>query len=290
MEQDELISHYMNERVMKNIIDYSKDRWVAIHCGIIKHGRQMMLRYGKDGRPLRIDSMKDIIDILGIFKDYMPRTFYATSCRYTKLGSKEDVWNLSNVYSCMPVWDIDSKEHDDVDSVLKIASSIVSTLDRFGVRKSIFLKWSGRGIHVHIHDLAISSSLRAKYHPLDIAYSIVEYIIRRLDVTTGSVNVENKIDPKRVFTCPLSIHRELNRVCVCIHPDNLESFDISWTNIKNFKHYDGWNSWEIGEVDDLAIKSYEAIGPYPIRRARKSHMPLDEQIIKMFKRFSSNSR
>lgn len=287
MDYDAVLSHYKSEVVARNILDYSKDRWVAVHCTKrSKDGSMTMLRYFDDGRPLRFSGAEDIASILDNFRAYMPRTFYATSCRYTVLETKEDAWSLSNVYSCMPVWDIDSRQDEDIEGVIKVASSIISTLDRFGVKRSFFVKWSGRGMHIHLHDLAISEGLRRRYHPLDIAYSITEYIILRSGIASESIKMENKIDPKRVFTCPLSIHRELNRVCICIDPNDLDRFDISWTELGRFRHHDGWNRYEGGEADELALKAYESVGPYPsaARRRRRAHPPLDEQIIRTLSR------
>ncbi len=146
-------------------------------------------------------------------------------------------------------------------------------------------KWSGRGAHIHIHPNAFSPELYSRIDPLDVAYSVTEYVLRKVTVIEG-VKVENKIDLGRVFTTPLSIHRELDRVAVCIDLDKLEEFDLSWTEIDNFRHSSSWRRYEVGEADELADKAFTEVGPYIYKARRKRvHKPLDKQIIDTFNRF-----
>lgn len=138
--------------------------------------------------------------------------------------------------------------------------------------KSVFVKWSGRGAHVHLHQGAISPELFADRGPLDVAYAIVEYVLLKVEHEltrirerwgAGQLKVENKIDPQRVFTCPLTLHRELDVVAVCVRPDELGDFTPEWARPNSFKHWPGWDSYEPGEADELALKALEVVGPYP---------------------------
>jgi hypothetical protein len=64
--------------------------------------------------------------------------------------------------------------------------------------------------------------------------------VRRVRNVDGVV-VENKVDPARVFTAPLSLHRERDMVCVCIDPDKLYDFTPDDALPGRFKHFTGWS-------------------------------------------------
>lgn len=94
--------------------------------------------------------------------------------------------------------------------------------------KSVSVFWSGRGAHVRIHHEAFSPDVRMRIHPLDVAFAVVEYILRKVKLKIVSMSkecerlkVENRIDPQRLLTCPLSLHRELDLVYICISIDKL---------------------------------------------------------------------
>lgn len=132
-----------------------------------------------------------------------------------------------------PTWDIDGILSN-WNETITIAKEIVSFLDNRGIEKSIYLKWSGNGCHIHINEEAFSDALLKRHHPLDLAYAVVEYVnsklsqkFRELSAQRGTV-VENKMDPTRVFTSPLSLHRELDVVCICMKPDQLNDFSPQW--------------------------------------------------------------
>jgi DNA primase catalytic subunit len=173
---------------------------------------------------------------------------------------------------------------DDWESTVKVAMLIVEFLQDNGVKKSAFVKWSGNGAHVHLNSSAISDATYRRIGSLNVAYAVVEFVIRNLkprlrklveSTKSSSLSVENKIDPKRVFTSPLSLHRSLFRTCVCILPEDLEDFQISWTNPRSFKHNANWIRTATEEGDSLAELAYSKIGPCPYtgRLFRRKNLP-----------------
>ncbi|RLI26483.1 hypothetical protein DRO58_05540 [Candidatus Bathyarchaeota archaeon] len=201
--------------------------------------------------------------------------------------------NLGNIIACTPVWDIDN-DPKDWENTIKIAGEIVRFLELNGVEESVYVKWSGRGCHVHLHEEAVSRSIREKIHPIDLAYALVEYVNIKLtrryfeiaEKSPYTPRVENNIDPQRLYTCPLSLHKTLDKVCVCIRKDDLGSFDPSWADVDRYRHFRGWGSHVPGEADNLALKAFQAIGPCPsrMRFRRRKHPPLDRQIDKWLKK------
>jgi len=118
--------------------------------------------------------------------------------------------------------------------------------------------------------------------------------MRRFLVREGSegLRVDNEIDPQRLFTCPLSLHKELNKVCVCTDSNDLDNFMPEWADLDGYRHFDGWNEHVVGEADELAWKAYETIGPCPSmpRLRRRRHPPLDEQITRWLRGFKDEKR
>ncbi|MEM4310788.1 MAG: hypothetical protein QXX95_00155 [Nitrososphaerales archaeon] len=285
---DEVLKHYNNAKVCEEIAKFAKDRWVSIHCSAKdEKGRLILKRYNGKREPITIKEKGDIQRLLKNFKDFKPRSFYATANLYRRISSFEDVMDYDNIIACTPTWDIDNTL-EDWETTILVAREIVNLLKDFGIRKSVFLKWSGKGCHIHLHQNSLTI---LKENPLDIAYSIVEFVIEKLrdkifdyGLKGKVLRVENRMDMQRLFTCPLSLHRTLNRVCVCIEPKDLENFNPSWTLPNDFKHYYEWDTYEEGEADELAKRAFEALGPlpYPRRRIRKSP-PLDEQIRKFLR-------
>ena len=160
-----------------------------------------------------------------------------------------------------------------------MAKEIVTLLESERVRESVFIKWSGRGAHVHIHQSSFSTGLLRRINPLDAAYAIVEYVNTKLRSKyveiaakhdTRELSVENEMDLQRVFTCPLSLHRSLNLVAVCFPPDVLDDFNPDWASLGRYRHWKDWDRFREAEVDDLAKKAYQAVGAYPIRTLSKT--------------------
>ncbi|RLE74771.1 MAG: hypothetical protein DRJ44_06970, partial [Thermoprotei archaeon] len=213
--------YYRRSEVRKEIVEYCRNRWVAVHCEEkMKDDRPILLRYYKY-KPLTLSNLEDVDFILSGYSKLKPRTFYATSSVYKRILTRDDVLDyFGNILKRTPSWDIDSRV-EWWRTTLKIAKALVKILEDNGVRESIYLKWSGRGLHVHINENAISSELYSKVPPLDLTYSIVEYVtikvqksLNEINASEGtSIKVENLMDPQRVFTAPLSLHRFLNVVC-----------------------------------------------------------------------------
>jgi len=276
--------HYSRLDVQKEIVDFCKDRWVAAHYRD-SEGKLVFRRY-LHWKPLTINSIEDFSSIINLQK-YFLRSIYATANVYWKTRSVEEVYALSNVRRCNPIWDIDGTLSN-WKATLEVAKMIGSFLYDRGVEKSLYFKWSGNGCHIHIHEEAFSDDLLRRYHPLDLAYAIVEYVNSKTSqklreiLLKGRITVENKVDPTRVFTCPLSLHRELDVVCICIKPDKISEFSPKWIHPSSFRHDPSWREFVKGEADEIAENAYKTIGRYPLRRRRRRRrtVPLDKQIIK----------
>ncbi|MEM1546009.1 MAG: hypothetical protein QXP91_06075 [Candidatus Methanomethylicia archaeon] len=272
MDFKEVLKYYSGENVRRDIAEYCIDRWVAIE-GVGQEGYRVFIRYDSDGKPLTVKSSSEVVDVIRRYGGLKPRTIYASVNLYSNLQSVDDINNLSRIVYTSPIWDIDGSI-ENWKFTIEAARLIADFLEREGIEKSIFLKWSGRGVHVHVHEKAFSKSLLSKYNPLDIAYSIVEYTLRRLkekilDIalktksTSRPLKVENEIDLKRVFTAPLSLHREIDLCCVCFKPDEIDSFDIEWAKPNVLRHNSTWRNYIEGEGDLLAEKALNEVGRYP---------------------------
>ncbi len=271
MEPVEIVRYYSSPLVRKEIADYSKNRWIAILTS--SKGATYFIRYwSRSGPPLKIDKEEDIGTIISRFKALVPRTFYASVNVYSDISKRESVEDPNNIRYCTPIWDIDGSLEYWRD-MIDVARIIVDELEKHGVVESIYLKWSGRGIHIHIHEKAFSSSILEKYNPLDIAYSVVDYIIGRckdriLDIMKSAskgerpLRIENEIDLKRVFTVPLSLHKHIDLCTICFKPNQLDDFTPEWAKPEIMKHNKDWRKYIEGEADDLAIKAMHEVGGY----------------------------
>ncbi len=287
--------HYENPYVLKEIARFSRGRWVAVHCETLDSlGKHLMVRYrsGRGGskKPLSVERPEDVAAILSELEGLRPRAFYASAAIFRRLEEAEDVAGPENAIAFTPTWDIDNAL-EGWRATVEAARAILDFLDKHGVSKSVFVKWSGRGTHVHLHHGAFSPELLAKHGPLDVAYAVVEYARLKLgpaitDISAErgawALRVENKMDPQRVFTCPLSLHRELDVVAVCVAPDELEDFTPEWARPGRFRHWEGWDRFEPGEADELALRALELVGGYPrpYRRRRRKTRSLSDMIRK----------
>ncbi|RLF04997.1 MAG: hypothetical protein DRJ60_06265 [Thermoprotei archaeon] len=266
MDYELIEKHYSNELVKREIADYCKGRWVALEGGAL--GSRVFLRYWRDGRPLKIDKPFDVEDSLRQFKGVKPRTIYGSVNVYGRLSSRLDLEDPGNIVYASPVWDIDG-ELEKWKDIIEVVRIIVNELERLGLVKSVFVKWSGEGAHVHVHEKCFSNDVLSKHNPLDIAYSLVEYVLDRfkeklVDVVPRSseLKVEKEIDLKRVFTAPLALHRRRDLCCVCFKPEVIDSFEVEWANPQSFKHDERWRDYVEGEGDEAALKAIEAVGGY----------------------------
>ncbi|MEM2931063.1 MAG: hypothetical protein QW797_09435 [Thermoproteota archaeon] len=257
-----VLEYYSNPRVIEELFNYGRSRWIAIE-GISK-GR-VFIRYDRDRTPLRFKDLGDISSLLRRFWFVKPRSFYGSVNKYSRLIANEDLEDVFNILSSTPTWDVDNTV-ERWRETLTVCRMIVDELERENVVKSVYLKWSGRGCHVHVSEEAFSKELLKKHNPLDTAFAVVEYIIRTIKPKLTGFNtdakIENKIDLKRVFTLPLSLHRELDYSCVCFKPSEIEDFDLSWVDPENFKHKPVYKDFETGEGDELAEKALSTVGGY----------------------------
>jgi hypothetical protein len=267
-----VVKHYAKPMVREEVARYCAGRWVALEGATVGGRRGVFLRYFRDGRPLTISSPGDVEERLHAYRALRPRAVYASINVYRRLSEAGDVEDLSNVARASPIWDVDA-DLEAWRECLEAAEAIVSWLERRGVDRSVFLKWSGRGVHIHVHEGAFSAHLLAGRHPLDVAFAVVEYALRSVKDELKRIaskaprggrefKVENKVDAKRVFTAPLSLHRELDLCCVCFKPNELRSFHPSWAELSEMRHDTSWSVFEEGEGDGLALEALKAVGGY----------------------------
>ena len=272
MEFEDILAYYSRNEVKEEVAAYCKGRWVALE-GRTRAGGRAFLRYTRGGRPLMINEPDEVGSLLKRFRFFKPRVVYASVSCYGSLESRESTDDPANILKSMPVWDIDASL-DSWEYALRASEIITERLDREGVSRSVYLKWSGRGIHIHIHEGAFSHDVLKDRNPLDVAFSVVEYILRRTrdqlirlverapQTMERPLRVENKMDIKRVFTSPLSLHRQLDLCCVCFKQDDIHNFSPEWAEVDNFRHDPSWKRYEEGEGDMLAVKALDEIGGY----------------------------
>ncbi|MGQ9479331.1 MAG: hypothetical protein ACUVQ0_04815 [Thermoproteota archaeon] len=259
----QVLDYYSKPLVKTEIFNYGRGRWIAIEGS--SQGR-VFVRYGKSDKPLKLEEPDDVIKLLRSFWFLKPRTLYGSLNKYKVISEKEDVENTSNILYTTSTWDIDN-EVERWQETIGICKIILQKLEEEGITKSAYLKWSGRGCHIHVSEEAFSEDFLKRHHPLDVAFAIVEYVIREIKPELSSLNfekakVENKVDIKRVFTLPLSLHRELNYSCVCFTPEDVDSFDLSWADPEQPKHKPAYEKFEVGEADELAEKALSSVGGY----------------------------
>jgi len=273
-----VVHHYNIGEVQEEIAKFSRSRWVALHCELLNpQGYQVLLRYhrapGKVKVPLTVTEPRDVPKFVERFMKLKPRTFYASANVYKEVTQLKHVKILENIAFCTPTWDIDNTPQK-WEATMAVTEEIVDLLNQEGVSESVFAKWSGKGVHVHIHEKAFSEDMLKKVNPLDAAYAVVELMNRKLRKKYAKIaqrykarelNVENEMDLQRVFTCPLSLHRSLNSVAVCFSASGIKDFIPQWTDPEGYRHWKDWDRFKTGEADRLAEKAYQRVGPYPFR-------------------------
>ena len=286
------LRHYSRASVAKDVAEFLKGRWAALEGP----GKKWVRWRG--GRPLRVEKLEDVVRLVREYRVLGVRTFYGTIEVFRTLERAEDVEEGydGNVSRVTPFIDVDVVDEAYLDKawpcVVEIAKAIAEWLCyEGGVCKSIYLLWSGAGMHVRVNENAFTEELLEKHHPLDIAFALVEYTLSKLETRIlqlireckGLVKVENLIAPKRVFTAPLSLHRKLDRVAVTLTPDQLEEFSLEWSNPENPVHNPNvWRRYQAGEADELALKALESIGRVKKRTlmdARATRLRLPELVV-----------
>lgn len=261
--------YYRNARVLSEVADFLKGRWVAFHCEKqLKDGRPVLVRYHR-GRLLKASTPAELSAIMRKLAHLRPRAVYGTASIYQKLEAPEDVRSMDLVVARTLTWDIDSTpEH--WRATVEAARTVVDVLERHGVVESVWLKWSGRGMHVHVHEAALTTDFLKRRGVLDATWSAVQYVadkvrekILEINIRHGSsVKVENLMDPQRVFTAPLSLHRQLDSACIALKPENLDSFEPGWADPRSPKHEPAWRRHVEGEAESLAEVALREVGGY----------------------------
>jgi len=286
------IKHYSRVEVAREVVEFLRGRWAAL-----EGPGKKWVRWRGD-RPLKVDRVEDVTRFVREYRVLGVRTFYGTIEVFRRLEEARDVEEgyEENILKVTPFIDIDIVDEAYLDKawpyVVKIAEVIVDWLCREGgVCESVYLLWSGAGMHVRVNENAFSKELLEKHHPLDIAFAFVEYTLSKLETKIlqlireckGLVKVENLVAPKRVFTAPLSLHRKLDRVAVTLTPDQLGEFSLDWSNPENPVHNpSAWRRYRVGEADELALKAIESIGRVKKRTlmdARATKLRLPELIV-----------
>ncbi|MEM4544936.1 MAG: hypothetical protein QXE61_07635, partial [Nitrososphaerota archaeon] len=152
------LKHYLREDVQTEISRFCKGRWVAVESSSIS-GRRVFYRY-IDGKPVTIkepSDLKKLINKLG----GMFRTVYGSANIYSKLEDIRDLEDTRNIVKVTPCIDVDGSLSE-VDLILKTAEIILEEFWKNGLEKSVYLVWSGRGIHVHVNENAVSGRFWVK--------------------------------------------------------------------------------------------------------------------------------
>jgi hypothetical protein len=281
------LAYYSRPEVQREIAEFLRGRWAAVEGPNKKWARWL------GAKPLKVESPSDVFALVRRFQTINARSFYGTIEVFRRLEERSDVEESyeGNVVAATPFIDVDIVDENKVDEAwqcaLQVAGIIVDKLcEEYGVCKSVYLLWSGAGVHVRIHERAFSRVYKS-HHPLDVAFAAAELVLEEaereiLDVILGCggmVKVENLVAPKRVFTAPLSLHRKLDRVAVAFRRENLDSFKPSWS-LPASPHHDptAWRTFEEGEADEYAEYALRKIGKVKHRtlmeaRAAKISLP-----------------
>jgi hypothetical protein len=262
-----VLAHYSKRSVQEEIYEFLKGRWVGLE-GV---GKKWVRWDGE--KPLVVSKPSDVYALFSKYIRLNPRSIYGSIEVYKRLESKRDVeadYDL-NVEKATPFIDVDL-EGDEFGTAwrkgVEVVEVITSFLEGEGLSESLYILWSGNGFHVRVNENAFTSVI-GKYTPVEAAWAVVEYTLqavegRLLEIMKscgGCVKVENIVNPKRVFTAPLSLHREKNRVAVAFKPSRLGEFNPDWSNPANPRHDpQAWRSFKKGEGDQLAEKALKALG------------------------------
>jgi len=278
---------YYRREVAEEIASFLKGRWAALEG----EGRKWLRWLGD--RPLTVRDWSDVPRIVEAHRGMRPRSWYGTIEVFRRLEARSDVEEgyEANIEKATVFIDIDVVDEASVEQtwrcVVEAAEALTEWLHGRGITESVYLLWSGAGMHLRIHEDAFSPELLSENHPLDTAFAVAEYILEQneqhlLDLIrrcNGAVKIENLVAPKRVFTAPLSLHRRLDRVAVALRPKALPEFTLDWSNPQSPRHDpQAWRQARRGEADDLAREALRRIGRVKHRvlmeaRASKLSLP-----------------
>ncbi len=268
-----VLRHYLRKEVQEEVAKFCRGRWVALEARPM-HGKRIFYRYF-DEKPLTINEPADVKKMINRFSDRNIRTIYGTINIYNRILSREDLERVENISRATPSIDIDGNL-EEIDLTIEAVKMMLEGLHRHGVEKSLYLVWSGRGVHIHLNEKAISESYW-RPNPVKTAHTIVEYILKQVRSKLSEIaaksksyekklKIENIIDVQRVFTSPLSIHRELDIVAITIDPDEIENFSLEWTELDRFRYWREWDQYIEGELDGLVEKAMKEVRVESIAR------------------------
>ena len=144
----------------------------------------------------------------------------------------------------------------------KIISDFVFDL---GVKKSLYIVWTGQWFEVRIHELAFPSEFyKTIPNPVIAASLVSEYILSSLRdkllkisfVSSGRIKVINAVNRERLIA-PLSIVNSMN-VAIYITRDLLDDLTPDSSSISNPMHSKKWSDVVLGEARELANLVIEA--------------------------------
>ncbi len=261
-----VLKHYLREDVQREVTEFSRNRWVALEARPINRKR-LFYRY-IDEKPLTITEPADIKKLINRFSNKNIRTIYGSINIYRNITSKHDLENIQNILRTTPSIDIDGNL-EEIDLTIEAAKTILEELYHHDIGRSVYLVWSGRGIHIHLNEKALAEDYW-KPDPVKTAHTIVEYLLKRTREKLSEIisksksaekrlKIENIIDIQRVFTSPLSIHRELDIVAVTINPEEIENFTLEWTRLGKFRYWREWSQYVEGELDKLVEEALKEI-------------------------------
>lgn len=274
MDAELVREHYSKPIVRQEIIRFSRGRWLAATSGTT------WIRYvGR--KPLTINSL----DLPDFMLRRGCRSLYATTSIYRRLRTREDPFSEDNVVAVTPYLDIDNRI-EDWKATIFMALEVVRELERLGIERSVYVLWSGKGAHVRVHERAISHELRG----LDSAWALAEYVKLKVEdkliearnrYGAKDLRVENQLKPRSLFTVPLTIHRKIDRIAICMRPEKLDEFELSWSEPGAFIHDASWSEYEEGEADNAVLEALSKVGGYPLHRySNKRKEPTVEEMIR----------
>jgi len=59
------------------------------------------------------------------------------------------------------------------------------------------------------------------------------------------------------------------RSSVCFPPEMVECSSSEWASAERYRHWKGWDRFELGETDHLAERAHQAVGGYLLHRIPK---------------------
>ena len=250
--------YYSRGYVAEEIAGFLGGRWAAVATS---GGR--WARWEGD-KPLTIDSPREV----ALHAGRGARSFYGTIEVFARLETSDDVTRLYdlNVVAADSFIDIDILDESRVGeawrSAIRAAAAIVEWLREWGVEESVYLVWSGAGVHVRVNRMALEAP-GLDLHPLARSLVLAEYALRSnrerleaiVEASGGLIKVENIVARNRVFTAPLSLHRRLPMAAVPFPPGELEGFTPEWARPESPRYWPRlWERQKKGEAARLVAE------------------------------------